>query len=118
MERETPRRIPDDDLDREQYLDRSFDLVARVRAARDAAQREMEAFGDVSEYEIRKIYGQRTDITYDDVDQKEEAAASPPHADREFVADEHNIPDVPSGDRRQSTFDFRAEDAQPRREEE
>jgi hypothetical protein len=118
MERETPRRIPDDDLDREQYLDRSFDLVARVRAARDAAQREMEAFGDVSEYEIRKIYGQRTDIKYDEVDKKEEAPTSLSHADRESVADEHNTPDVPSGDPRQHTFDFKAEDAQPQREEE
>ncbi len=44
------------------------DLVARVRAAREAAQREMESFGDVSEYEVRKIYGQRTDLRYDDVD--------------------------------------------------
>lgn len=41
------------------------DLVGRVRAAREAAQREMEKFGDVSEYEIRKIYGLRTDIRYD-----------------------------------------------------
>ncbi len=118
MERETQRRIPDDDLDREQYLDRSFDLVARVRAARDAAQREMEAFGDVSEYEIRKIYGQRTDIRYDDVDKIKEGPTSPPREARESVADEHNTPDVPSGDPRQHTFDFKAEDAHPPREEE
>ncbi|MDT8069480.1 MAG: hypothetical protein ROO76_15055 [Terriglobia bacterium] len=118
MEQETPRPIPSDDVDRPQHLDYSFDLVARVRAARDAAQREMEAFGDVSEYEIRKIYGQRTDIKYDEVDKKEEAPTSPPHKDRESVADEHNAPDVPSGDPRQHTFDFKAEDAQPRREEE
>ncbi|HEX9219103.1 MAG TPA: hypothetical protein VF858_01315 [Gemmatimonadaceae bacterium] len=55
--------------DRQQEL--SFyedDLVARVRAAKEAAQREMESFGDVSEYEIRKIYGRRTDIKYDDED--------------------------------------------------
>jgi hypothetical protein len=118
MERETPRRIPDDDLDREQYLDRSFDLVARVRAAREAAQREMEAFGDVSEYEIRKIYGQRTDIKYDDVEKTAEEPQPSAGGDREPVADEHNTPAVPSGDRRQSTFDFKAEDAQPQREEE
>ena len=72
MEPETPRRIPADDLHREQYLNHSFDLVARVRAAKEAAQREMETFGDVSEYEIRKIYGQRTDLTYDQEHQKEE----------------------------------------------
>jgi hypothetical protein len=52
-----PRRAPivyDED-----YMDRSTDLVARVRAARDAAQREMESFGDPSEYDITIIHGQK-----------------------------------------------------------
>ncbi|MBT9332021.1 hypothetical protein [Paracidobacterium acidisoli] len=39
-------------------MDRSNDHVARVRAARDVAQREMESFGDVSEYDITMIRGQ------------------------------------------------------------
>jgi hypothetical protein len=52
------------------------DMVARVRAAKAAAQREMESFGDVSEYEVRKIYGQRTDLRYDeDEDAAQEAGA-------------------------------------------
>lgn len=42
-----------------QYLESSIDMVARVRAAKEAAQRKMETFGHVSEYEIRKIYGQK-----------------------------------------------------------
>ena len=42
-------------------MDRSNDHVARVRAAREAAQREMESFGDVSEYEITIIQGQLKD---------------------------------------------------------
>ena len=29
-------------------------------------KQELEAFGDASEYEIRKIYGERTDIKYND----------------------------------------------------
>lgn len=41
------------------YTDRTPDLVARVRAAREAAQREMESFGDISEYDITIIHGQR-----------------------------------------------------------
>lgn len=49
---------PEPDLDLEQYMDRSFDHVARVRAAKEAAQRAMEAFGDVSEYDITIIQGQ------------------------------------------------------------
>ena len=39
-------------------MDRSLDHVARVRAAREAAQREMESFGDVSEYDVTIIQGQ------------------------------------------------------------
>ena len=46
------------DFDHEEYMDRSIDHVARVRAAKDAAQREMESFGDVSEYDITIIQGQ------------------------------------------------------------
>jgi hypothetical protein len=42
-----------------QHYDGSEDLVARVRAAKAAAQREMEAFGDPSEYEITIIQGQK-----------------------------------------------------------
>ena len=41
------------------YYDRSMDMVARIRAAKEAAQREMEEFGDVSEYEVRIICGQK-----------------------------------------------------------
>lgn len=49
---------PEPDFDLEQYMDRSFDHVARVRAAKEAAQRAMEAFGDISEYEVTIIQGQ------------------------------------------------------------
>jgi hypothetical protein len=65
MSQEMPPRIPISDADMERYIDRPFDLVARVRAAKEAAQREMETFGHVSEYEIRKIYGQKTELSYD-----------------------------------------------------
>lgn len=44
--------------DEEHYMDRSNDQVARVRAAKEAAQREMESFGDVSEYDITILQGQ------------------------------------------------------------
>jgi hypothetical protein len=42
-------------------MDRSLDHVARVRAARDAAEREMESFGDISEYDVAIIQGQLKD---------------------------------------------------------
>jgi hypothetical protein len=55
-----PQR-PFQDLEDEQYIDRSFDHVARIRAAKEAAQREMESFGDVSEYDVTILQGQLRD---------------------------------------------------------
>jgi hypothetical protein len=53
------QRKPFEDFDEEEkYMNRSIDQVARVRAAKEAAQREMESFGDVSEYDITIIQGQ------------------------------------------------------------
>jgi len=53
-----PRRLPDD-TDAEKHMDYSVGMVARVRAAREAALREMESFGDISEYDITILQGQR-----------------------------------------------------------
>lgn len=39
-------------------MDFSGDHVARVRAAKEAVQREMESFGDVSEYDVVILQGQ------------------------------------------------------------
>jgi len=54
-----PPRKNFDDPDEEKYMDRSFDMVARVRAAKEAARREMESFGDISEYEITTLQGMK-----------------------------------------------------------
>jgi hypothetical protein len=57
-----PHRGPFVDTEEEEkYMDYSLDHVARVRAAKDAAQREMESFGDVSEYDVTTIQGQLTE---------------------------------------------------------
>ncbi len=56
----TPETLhrPFTESDEEKYMDFSMGMVARVRAAKEAAQREMESFGDVSEYDITTIQGQ------------------------------------------------------------
>ncbi|MHB8391759.1 MAG: hypothetical protein ACYDBH_19640 [Acidobacteriaceae bacterium] len=54
-----PPRTQCDGPEEDKYTDRSFDLVARVRAAKAAAQREMESFGDVSEYDVTVLRGQK-----------------------------------------------------------
>ena len=48
-----------DESEYETLTDRSNDLVARVRAAKEAAQRKMEEFGDPSEYDITIIRGRK-----------------------------------------------------------
>ncbi len=58
MSQEHQPQRPVEDFDVEEYMDRSIDHVARVRAAREAAQHEMESFGDVSEYDVTTIHGQ------------------------------------------------------------
>lgn len=51
-------RKPYEDPEDEQYIERSVDHVARVHAAKEAAQRAMESFGDVSEYDVTILQGQ------------------------------------------------------------
>ncbi len=41
----------------EQYIDRTPDLVAKVRAMREAAQKEMDCFTRVSDYDVRRVVG-------------------------------------------------------------
>jgi hypothetical protein len=42
----------------DQYLDRTPDLVAKVRAMREAADREMDRFTRVADYDVRRVVGQ------------------------------------------------------------
>lgn len=44
--------------DAAKYLDGSPDAVRRIHEAKKAAQRDMESFGDVSEYEVTVLQGQ------------------------------------------------------------
>ena len=41
----------------EQYLERTPDLVAKVRAMREAAQKEMNRFTHLSDYDVRRVVG-------------------------------------------------------------
>ena len=56
---ETPRPSQKnfDERPEDKFLDRTPDMVARIRAAKEAARREMESFGDISEYEITTLQG-------------------------------------------------------------
>ncbi len=45
-------------MSEDQYLDRTPDLVAKVRAMREAADREMDRFTRVADYDVRRVVGQ------------------------------------------------------------
>ena len=42
----------------DQYLDRTPDLVAKVRAMREAADRKIDRFTRVADYDVRRVVGQ------------------------------------------------------------
>jgi hypothetical protein len=46
----------------DRYMDSSGDLVARVRAAREAAQRRMDTFGNVADYDVRVVHGRKSEL--------------------------------------------------------
>jgi len=111
-------RSHDNNLDHDYEQEHSFDLVARVRSAREAAEREMRKFGNVSEYEVRKVYGQRSELNYDD----ESVPGLPDHPTQER---DHNRSEIrlerdyaPEGkdarerDEKQGALDFENHDAQ------
>ena len=53
-----PAQRPLTEAEEKQFMDFSSDHVARVRAAKTAVQREMESFGDPSEYDVVILQGQ------------------------------------------------------------
>lgn len=69
--------------DKKEHMDYSADHVARVRKAKEAAIREMEAFGDPSEYDVFIIHGQR----------KEEPVAAAKQAPLEFQDESGDQPE-------------------------
>ena len=109
MDHEKPHRSSSN-RERERYYDDSDDLAARVRRARAAFQRELEAFGDVSEYEVRKIYGQRTDIVYDE--KKSEAAASAAPEASKTAPEGPSPKDIRENTDRQTTLEFGSDELQ------
>jgi hypothetical protein len=62
----------------DQYLDRTPDLVAKVRAMREAADREMDRFTCVADYDVRRVVGQGPKASPVSV----ETALPPPAAER------------------------------------
>lgn len=45
-------------LNEDQYMERTSDLVAKVRKMREAAEKEMNSFTRVADYDVRRVVGQ------------------------------------------------------------
>ncbi len=43
----------------DQYVERTPDLVAKIRAMRQAAEKEMDRFTRVADYDVRRVVGQK-----------------------------------------------------------
>lgn len=50
-------------LNEDQYMERTSDLVAKVRKVREAAEKEMNRFTSVADYDVRRVVGQKLKVT-------------------------------------------------------
>jgi hypothetical protein len=49
-------------LNEDQYMERTSDLVAKVRKMREAAEKEMNRFTSVADYDVRRVVGQKPKV--------------------------------------------------------
>lgn len=47
-------------LNEDQYMERTPDLIAKVRQMREAAEKEMNRFTRLADYDVRRVVGQKT----------------------------------------------------------
>lgn len=50
-------------LNEDQYMERTPDLIAKVRQMREAAEKEMNRFTRLADYDVRRVAGQKTPNT-------------------------------------------------------
>ena len=50
-------------LNEDQYVERTPDLVARIRKMREAAEKEMNCFTRVADYEVHRVVGQKPKLS-------------------------------------------------------
>jgi hypothetical protein len=49
-------------LNEDQYMDRTPDLVSKIRKLREAAEKEMNRFTHVDDYDVRRVVGQKPKV--------------------------------------------------------
>ena len=58
-------------LNEDQYMERTSDLVAKVRKMREAAEKEMNRFTRVADYDVRRVVGQKPKVALASVETAE-----------------------------------------------
>ena len=64
-------------LNEDQYMDRTPDLVSKIRKLREAAGKEMNRFTHVDDYDVRRVVGQKPKPPLVPVDQSVQIPANP-----------------------------------------
>jgi len=64
-------------LNEDQYIERTPDLVAKVRAMRVAAEKEMNRFTRVADYDVRRVVGLKPKVVPLSVETAEPSPAGP-----------------------------------------
>ena len=62
-------------LNEDQYMERTSDLVAKVRKMREAAEKEMNRFTSVADYDVRRVVGQKPKVAPVSVETAESSPA-------------------------------------------
>ena len=110
MDHEKPHHHPSTTRARESHYDDSDDLAARVRRAKEAAQQQIETLAlrdmlaGVMKYEVRTIYGKRTDIVYGE--KKGEAAVAPAAPEASTASQESSQKKTQANFDRQGSLEF------------
>jgi Spy/CpxP family protein refolding chaperone len=70
-------------LNEDRYMERTPDLIAKVRQMREAAEKEMNRFTRLADYDVRRVVGRKTSETAESVAQKTAIEFSPEQGDGE-----------------------------------
>lgn len=68
-------------LNEDQYMERTPDLIAKVRQMREAAEKEMNRFTRLADYEVRRVVGQKTSDATEPVSPQTAIEFSPDQGD-------------------------------------
>ncbi|HVB55488.1 MAG TPA: hypothetical protein VNE63_03520 [Candidatus Acidoferrales bacterium] len=68
-------------LNEDQYMERTSDLIVKVRQMRKAAEKEMNRFTRLADYDVRRVAGQKTSDAAESVTSQTSIEFSPEQGD-------------------------------------